>query len=99
MIDLIRKAAMRVYSRYLSWKWDREYDAAKERMRGCAHENTMFVDGGSPPYNCIEKCCDCWAIRVPKVGFYAPSNEMYWTPNCANPRRAQQVAPPNVRAS
>ena len=95
MINLIRKAAMRAHSRYLSWKWDRAAIAAERRFQGCAHEHTIFVDVGSPPYNCTEKCRDCWAIRVPKVGFYAPSNEMYWTPNCANPRRAQRVAPPH----
>lgn len=93
MIDLIKKSAIRVYSRYLFWKWDREYHAANERMRGCTHENTMFVDVGSPPYNCTEKCLDCWALRVPKLGSV---HEMEWTPNSARPSRA---TPATRRAS
>ena len=101
MIDLIRKAATRAYSRFLSWKWDREYHAADERMRGCAHKNTMFVDVGSPPYNCVEKCRDCWALRLPRLGLDAPvpSDEMHWSPNGADPRRACEVAPPRTELS
>jgi len=99
IINLIQRA----YARFLFWKWDREHDAAHERMRGCAHERTMFVDVGSPPYDCIEKCRDCWALRMPKLG-RTPFDEiepgtMEWTPNMANPRHSHEVAPPNTRVS
>ena len=100
MIDLIRKAATRAYSRFLFWWWDREIIAAEQRFQGCAHEHTMFVDVGSPPYNSIEKCRDCWALRVPKLNDNAfDAGAMEWVPNAADPRRACEVAPPNVRAS
>ena len=100
MIDLLRKAAMRVYSRFLFWKWDREYHAAVERMRGCAHEHTMFVDVGA----IHEKCRDCWALRVPKLAVSLPfdgidRSVMEWTPNSADPRRACEVAPPRTEPS
>lgn len=84
MINLIRRA----YSLLLFWKWDRDYIAAEKRMRGCAHKRTMFVDVGSPPYDCIEKCRDCWALRVPKLGGEWPTKKLEWVPNSANPRRA-----------
>jgi hypothetical protein len=92
---LIKKLILRAYSRFLFWKWDREHYAAIKRMRGCAHVNTMFVDVGSPPYDCIEKCCDCWALHLPKLG-RTPFDEiepgaMEWTPNTADPRRAVQA--------
>lgn len=90
MINLIR----RMYARILFWKWDHDFHAAVKRMRGCAHTRTMFVDVGTV----TEKCCDCWAIRVPKLGRTSnelpDEGEMEWTPNSANPRRSRQVAPP-----
>lgn len=99
MIELIRKIAIRVYSRLLFWKWDRDYHAAVERMRGCSHKHTVFVDVGT----ICEKCSDCWALRVPKLGSSTfdeiEPGTMEWTPNSADPRRARQVAPPNTRAT
>jgi hypothetical protein len=92
VIDLIRRA----YSRFLFWKWNRESDAAHERMRGCAHARTMFVDVGSPPYDCVEKCRDCWALRLPKLG-WPEIDAVEWNPNTASPRRSLEVAPPNTR--
>ena len=87
-LNLIRQA----YSAFLFWKWDREFYAAIKRMRGCAHARTMFVDVGSPPYDCVEKCRDCWALRLPKLGGDWPAKELEWVPNVANPRRATQVS-------
>jgi len=87
VIDLIRRA----YARLLFWKWDRDYYAAVERMCGCAHKHTMFVDVGTVH----EKCCDCWALRLPNP-FSFPGT-MEWVPNSANPRRARQVAPLNTK--
>jgi hypothetical protein len=84
------KLIQRAYSRFLFWKWDRESDAAHKRMRGCEHVRTIFVNVGSSPYDCIEKCRDCWALRLPKLG---------WTPNMADPRHSHEVAPPNTRVS
>lgn len=71
-LDLIRQA----YSFFLFWKWDREYYAAARRMRGCVHTRTMFVDVGTPPYDCVEKCRDCWALRLPKLGSDWPTKEL-----------------------
>ncbi len=103
MIDLIRRKALRAYSRLLFWKWDREYRTAVVRMRECVHTNTVFVDVGSSPYNAIEKCCDCWALRMPKLSANPlekiSRDMMEWVPNSVNPRRARQVAPPNTRVS
>lgn len=93
-LDLIRQT----YSKFLFWKWDREYYAAARRMRGCAHTRTMFVDVGTPPYDCVEKCRDCWALRLPKLGGEWPTKELEWTPNTANPRRARQVRAPETAA-
>lgn len=87
---------LQAYSRFLFWKWDLEYHAADRRMRGCTHARTMFVDVGSPPFNCVEKCRDCWALRLPKLGGEWPTNELEWTPNMARPSRARQVSPPNA---
>lgn len=95
MIELIKKYALRAYSRFLFWKWDREYHDAVKRMRGCTHERTMFVDVGTV----YEKCIDCWALHVPKLGGEWPTNKMEWTPNSADPERAIQVAAPNTRVS
>lgn len=96
MIHFIRKNIALAYARFLTWKWDRELIAAERRFQGCAHDRTMFVDVGSPPYDCIEKCCDCWALRVPKLGRPAASDEMEWTPNSARPSR---TTPATRRAS
>jgi hypothetical protein len=100
IINLIQRA----YARFLFWKWDRESEAAHKRMRGCAHERTMFVDVGSPPYDCIEKCRDCWALRLPtlgspKLGGPWSVKKLEWTPNIADPRHSLEVAPPGTRAS
>jgi hypothetical protein len=92
-VDLIRQA----YARFLFWTWDRESAAAHKRIRGCAHANTMFVDVGSPPYDCVEKCRDCWALRLPKLGGEWPTDDLKWTPNTANPRRAHQVSAPKKK--
>lgn len=78
----------RLYSRFLFWKLDREYRAAECRMRDCQHTNTMLVDVGSPPYDCVEKCCDCWALRLPVLGQERLRGKREWTPNCASPKRA-----------
>lgn len=96
-LNLIRQA----YSRFLFWKWDREYDAAERRMKGCAHARTMFVDVGTAPFDCVEKCRDCWALRLPKLGDEPsewPAKELEWTPNAANPRHARQVSGPKKDA-
>jgi len=89
-VDLIRQA----YSAFLFWKWDRAAEVARKRIRGCAHTRTMFVDVGSQPYDCVEKCRDCWALRLPKLGEEWPTKKLEWTPNTANPRRAIQVSAP-----
>jgi len=80
MINLIRKA----YAELLFWKCDLEYRAAKKRMRGCTHANTMLVDVGVT----LEKCRDCWAIRVP---MFDGSDGMQWVANCASPKRSRVV--------
>lgn len=76
----LRKAAEQLYSRFLFWRWDRQYHSAVRRMRGCAHARTMHVDVGMT----LEKCRDCWALRVPTL--HDPS-QMEWTPNSAPPPR------------
>lgn len=82
---------LRVYERFLFWKWDREYDAAVRRARGCPHARTMWVDVGAV----YEKCCDCWALRMPAVmGYKFESDEMEWVPNSANPKKARRVNAP-----
>lgn len=82
MIGLLKQA----YSRFLFWKWDRAYHAAVERMRGCAHARTMLVDVG----DIIEKCCDCWAIKVPA---FDGSGGLQWTSNSAPARESERVWP------
>lgn len=87
----------RMWWRLLDWKWDRDYHAAVERAHRCAHKRTIFVDVGIT----AEKCCDCWALRLPKLGG-SPLNEidlgeMEWIPNSANPRYARQVSPPDAK--
>lgn len=77
----------RLYSRFLFWKWDRKYEAAVRRARGCPHVRTMWVDVGMV----FEKCCDCWALRMPTI---PGSGEMEWVPNSANPKKARRVSAP-----
>ena len=91
---LLRQA----YSALLFWKWDRDAIAAHKRMRGCAHPRTIFVDVGTSPFDCVEKCLVCWALRLPKLGGAWPTDEMEWTPNTANPRHARQVSAPEKTA-
>ena len=79
----------KMYMRFLFWKWDREHNAAVKRMRGCEHKRTMFVNVGAVH----EKCRDCWALLVHIRN--ADGEEIGWTPNCADPRRSIEVAPPN----
>ena len=80
MINLLKRA----YSRFLFWKWDREYYAAAKRMLGCSHARTMLVDIGA----IAEKCCDCWALKLPVLD---GSGGMQWTPNCAPAKKAKKV--------
>jgi len=89
-MDMI-KSLRQMYAAFWFWKWDREYYAANKRMRGCKHTRTMFVDVGSPPYDCVEKCRDCWALRLPKLGGVWPTKEMEWNANSANPRHATKA--------
>lgn len=78
---------LRLRSRFLFWKWDLEYDAAVRRMRGCSHARTMWVHVGAV----YEKCCDCWALRMP-----FESGTMEWTSNAASPKKARRVSAPEV---
>ena len=85
---LIRNAVLQAYSRFLFWKWDRDYYAAVDRMRGCVHARTIFVDVGAV----YEKCWDCWALRVPTLDEAGLRHgKMEWTPNSAPAHRARQV--------
>ncbi len=82
MINLIRRA----YTHFLFWKFERDYRAATRRMQECDHENTMFVDVGTPPYDCVEKCRDCWALLLPDLADHSVRG---WVANTAKPSRAQ----------
>jgi len=90
MIAWLLKKVENIYGRILYWKWDMESAAAARRFQGCQHERTVFVDVGTV----VEKCCECWALRLPKLGTTAneedrpPAGAMAWYPNCARPERA-----------
>jgi len=85
--SLLQSLLSQAHAQFLFWKWDREYLAASRRFQGCSHARTGFVDVGTV----LEKCRDCWALRVPA---FDGSDSLQWTPNSASPRHAQWVSEP-----
>jgi len=59
--------AQRIHWRVHVWrinrKFDREFRAAEERMRGCPHAETAVIDTGMGLDGSSRKCKACWAIR------------------------------------
>lgn len=87
---LVRDVAKYAHGRFLMWKFERQYEAAKLRMVGCKHERTIEInlapglelpplaDGTTSDGLFTNKCLDCWAIQAFGTG-------TKWTPNSASP--------------
>ena len=74
--DLLKIA----HGRFLMWKFEREFEAAKLRMIGCTHERVTKVDVSGGAFAPVDKCLSCWALRI-----HIPGTNSGWTPNSARP--------------
>lgn len=79
-----RDAARLAWNRYMTWRYNRAFDAAQERMRDCAHERRILTDCGMGLNT--EKCLDCWALYFTN----GPASGQ-WCANQASPREAQKL--------
>ena len=53
-----------VWSRFLAWKFEREFDAAQKRMIGCKHTYAARVNFGGDHEFMVDKCLNCWALYI-----------------------------------
>jgi hypothetical protein len=85
-----RDAARLAWGRYMSWRMERDYQLAVERLSGCRHARTVLTDCGMGLVT--PKCVDCLALHMPpSVGPVGLHGRDGWCANSATIEEAQKL--------